>query len=80
MKSFYVDELYSIIAEVFDIKTASVRDDLGPNDVPGWDSLGQLKLVAELEARYRIIFETTEIFEIFTVGDIKRLLAKKGIK
>lgn len=75
-----MDDLYKIIGEVFEVKSEDVNDNLGPDDIERWDSLGQLKLVVALETRYRITFEIAEIFEMLTVGDIKKLLRKKGVK
>ncbi len=75
-----MDDLYKIIAEIFKIKPGNINDNLGPNDIEAWDSLGQLRLISALETHYRVTFDIAEIFEIFTIGDIKRLLAKKGIQ
>lgn len=73
-----IDELHKMIAEVFQIRPEEIKDTLGPDDIEVWDSLGQLRLIAALEAHYKIMLEISEIFEIFTIGDIKRLLVKKG--
>ena len=74
------DDIYGIIAEVFRVKREDVHDNLGPEDIESWDSLGQLALISALESHYRTTFEIEEIFEIVKVRDIKRLLAKRGIK
>ncbi len=74
-----MEELYNIIAELFEIEVKDIHDELTPNDVEKWDSLGQLALIAALEAHYRITFEIEEIFEIFNIGDIKKLLIKRGL-
>ena len=75
-----MEELNQIVAEVFDIDVQEVIDDLGPDGVEKWDSMGQLALIGAIEARFRITFEIEEIFEIFKIGDIKKILMKKGVK
>lgn len=72
-------ELYNIIADVFEINAGDVNDNSGPSNIEKWDSLGQLALIGALENHYKITLEIEEIFEIFEVGDIKRILAKKGV-
>ena len=75
-----MDDLYKIISEVFEINMDEINDDCGPDDFEKWDSLGQLSLISTLESNYRTTFEIEEIFQIFTIADIKKLLAKRGIK
>lgn len=74
MKNFY-----KIVSEVFKIEPEVIKDEWGPEDISEWDSLGQLKIITAIETHYKIRFETTEVFEIFSIGDIKKLLAKRGI-
>lgn len=74
-----MEDLYKIIADVFKMKTEDIHDNLGPRDIETWDSLGQLKLISALESRYRVTFEIAEMFEILTIGDIKRILMKSEV-
>lgn len=74
-----MNDLYKIISEVFEIDINGINDELGPNDIAGWDSLGQLRLISALESHYKITFEIAEIFEIFKIKDIARLLEKRGL-
>ena len=75
-----MEDLYKTIAEVFRMKVEDIRDDLGPGDIENWDSLGQMRLICALESRYRVTFEIAEMFEILTIGDIKKILTRKGIR
>ena len=70
-------DLYAIVAEVLDVPADQVTPSLGPEDVERWDSLGQLALIEALERHFNVRFEVEEVFEIFTVGDIERLLRAK---
>ena len=75
-----MNDLYKIVSEVFEININEIKDSCGPDDIEKWDSIGQLSLISSLESHYRTTFEIEEIFEIFTVADIKVLLGKRGIK
>ena len=75
-----VSDLESIAARVFGLELGTVHYELGPEDVLTWDSLGQLDLIVALEKHYGLRFEIEEIFEIFTLGDIARILAAKGFE
>lgn len=73
------DDLHRIVAEVFKIEMADVRDEMGSQDIEAWDSLGQLKLIAALEKHYGMRFEISEVFEIFCIADIRRIIQQKGL-
>lgn len=74
-----MDNLYRIISEVFNIDIDDIDDESGPNEIEGWDSLGQLRLISALEAHYKVTFEIAEIFKIFKIGDIAKLLKDRGV-
>ena len=74
-----MQDLHAIVAEVLEVPVDQVTPSLGPEDVERWDSLGQLALIEAVERHFGVRFEVEEVFEIFTVGDIERLLrAKQG--
>ncbi len=50
-----------------------------PADIPGWDSLGHVSLVAELEKVFGITFMVDEVMEMEDVATILRLLAARGL-
>jgi len=80
VKGIKMNDLYKVVSEVFEIDIKGIKDEYGPDDIEKWDSIGQLSLISSLESHYRTTFEIEEIFEIFTVADIKVLLANRGIK
>lgn len=63
----------------FDTDAALVTEGSVPNDIQGWDSLGHVKLVAELEKVFSTTFEVDEVMEMEDVAAILRLLATKGL-
>lgn len=53
--------------------------DSTPSDIPKWDSLGHVILVAELEKVFDTSFEVDEVMEMEDVAAIVRLLSAKGV-
>jgi acyl carrier protein len=57
-------------------------DSMGFQEVPGWDSLGHMNLINELETRLGIILEMDEIMAIDSVGAARSIVERKqsGVK
>lgn len=47
------------------------------DDVPEWDSMSFLDLVADLEAAFEVRFRPNETAQLFKVGLIAKILASK---
>jgi acyl carrier protein len=59
--------------------TVEIRDEQGPGELEGWDSLGHANLIVALESNYGITIDLNEMMMIETIGDIQSLLAEKGV-
>ena len=69
-----------LIIETFVLSSdISVKDEQGPGDLPGWDSLGHLTLMNAIERVYSVSVDMEEMIAIETVLDIRALLTEKGI-
>jgi acyl carrier protein len=66
------------IASVFEAPAGSLRADTPSSSIAGWDSLGILSLIAELDEKFDIQLEEAEIYAIKGVADILGLLARSG--
>ena len=73
-------KLFQAIADVFDVDAATVSDMSSPDTIPKWDSLGMVKLVAELEQVFGIEFDILEIADFRNAAIIMGILAGKGIR
>lgn len=60
------ESLIQLLAEVFQEPVEQVSPDLSFGDLPGWDSLGHMNLLASLEARYDLEVDTDMIAELVT--------------
>ena len=64
----------------FGIDPRTVSLETTASDIPGWDSVGHLSLVALLEEHLEIRFDVDDLSEMDTVGAIIRIIeAKKGL-
>lgn len=73
------ERVYRIVADVLEMPMAALRDELGPDDLPAWDSVRHLQLVTALEDELGIELEPEEQEGLRCVGDFVRVaLARVG--
>jgi acyl carrier protein len=73
-----------ILAELTDIARAVFEDPFleltlatTSDDVPLWDSMNHITLVVEIEGRFGIQFQTAEIEELKSVGELVQAIQAK---
>ena len=71
-------EIMSLIADVFKFEG---RIDLTTSrrEVPKWDSLQHVALVAAIEERFGIVLSMDEMIEIKSIKDICNVLERHGV-
>lgn len=69
--------LERIFAEVFAIGDERVNDALALRDIPAWDSMSHMMLIARLEETFQLEFTGDEIADFRTVKDIREALARR---
>jgi acyl carrier protein len=57
----------------------AVEDQMGFDDIPGWDSVGHMNLISELESKLGVSLEMEEIVALDTVGAVRQLVARKTV-
>jgi acyl carrier protein len=57
----------------------AIADPMSFEDVPGWDSVGHMNLVTELESRFKISLDMDEIVGLDSVGAVRTLVARKNV-
>lgn len=70
--------LEKVVRVVFSVGDRSIDESWTSDDVPEWDSVGHLNLIVEIEKEFAVKIEIEEMFEIVQLGDIARILQKKG--
>lgn len=72
------DALTAILREVFPQAGGEFREEWGPEDVEGWDSLAHLNLTMAVGMRFNIEMDFEVVMGIQTIGDVVRLVEQKG--
>ncbi|MBZ9687608.1 acyl carrier protein [Clostridium estertheticum] len=76
-----LEKLNKVLRDVFDFKKSEdISDNLGPDDIENWDSLGHVELITSLEEVFDISLEVIDISRMYTIGGIKKILGKYGIQ
>lgn len=75
-----MESLKKLIARVLEIEESSVTDDASPTTIASWDSYNGLLLVSAIEKKFNLKLTTEETVSVQSIGDIKKVLQKHGIK
>ena len=75
--SDFEDKLLDVLSKVLLLEKEKITDDLRRKDFEPWDSMAHLVLVSEIENEFDIFFEDEEVVDLWTVGDIKKVLGSK---
>ncbi|MFX1559013.1 MAG: hypothetical protein ACFFBL_00320 [Promethearchaeota archaeon] len=73
----FEDKLLEILSKVLLLDKDKITDDLRRKDFEPWDSMAHLVIVSEIENEFEMFFEDEEVVDLWTVGDIKKVLASK---
>lgn len=71
------DKLVEIVAELFDLEPALVREEATPDDVELWDSLNHLRLMTAVEEEFQIKLSMQEIESIRSLGALEALIGQR---
>ena len=68
-----------IFIKSLSIETSKFNENLKYNDIPEWDSIGHMSLVAALEEAYKISLETDDIVDFSSFKKGIEILKKYSI-
>jgi acyl carrier protein len=74
-----MSKLSSIFASVLGEPENRITEDASPKTLYRWDSLRHVSLVMALEDEFGIMFSTSEIMSLSSVGGIRQTLVNKGV-
>ena len=64
------EEALAWIAELFEEAVENISPETPRDEIPAWDSLGILTLIARLDEDFEILLEEEEVQELRSIGDI----------
>ena len=74
-----MDKYKKIFQESLNINDKDFSENLNYNDIPEWDSIGHMTLIAALEENYNISIETDDIVDFSSFNKGKEILKKYKI-
>ena len=72
-------KLLNIISKVFKIELQLVNLDSSSDNIKGWDSLGMVNLIMEIEIAFDVKFDVLEIADLNSIEKIIINLESKNI-
>ena len=70
-------KLTSVFRDVFDDDSLVIGPALAPNDIPGWDSLTNIRLILTIEKAFGVSFSASDVGNLHDVKDLAGLLQSK---
>ena len=70
-------KLVAIMRDVFDDDSLEPRPDMTADDVDGWDSLSQLRLIMSVQKAFGVKFSAAQTAGMKNVGDLVTLIRAK---
>lgn len=64
------NEVRKIIADILKVDEKTIQEDTAIGDIPSWDSLNQIRILAEVEAKFQIQFTPDDLIEMEDFLDI----------
>lgn len=64
------NKVYEIVANVCETEIANINGDSTIGDFAGWDSMGHLTILSNVEEAFGINFEPEEMMDLEDVNDI----------
>lgn len=64
------EKVASVFSEVLNVNESIITPDLSIGDIPEWDSMGNLAVIARLESEFGIDFPMEELMNLTSVQEI----------
>ncbi len=68
------EDALSMLAEIFEEPRENIAPDIKREDIEGWDSLGELSIMAEFDERFGITIDTEALDNFAIVDDLLQVL------
>ena len=72
------ERIRKIIAEILRVNEESIQEDTAIGDIPSWDSLNQLRILAAVESEFGIQFTPDVLMEMEDFSDIVRAVEERA--
>lgn len=73
-------QLEQLFSDALGIPVEQVSDVLSYQEIPQWDSVAHMGLIAQLEDHYSILLDTDDIIDMSSVAKVREILKKYGVE
>lgn len=74
------DRLAQVILTELKLEDFKLNDDMLANQVPGWDSLNHIRILAAIEKEFGIRLKSLEVIRLKKIGDLQELINRKLVQ
>ncbi|MSR08171.1 MAG: acyl carrier protein [Gammaproteobacteria bacterium] len=67
-------KLKALMADLFKCSPDELSDSTGPGDINGWDSLGHVSLMAEIQKQFGTHIPVEDAIEVESIADIVKII------
>ncbi|WP_146552417.1 MULTISPECIES: acyl carrier protein [Rummeliibacillus] len=74
------EKLRQVFAEALGIEVSKVTDNLTYNNIPEWDSIGHMALIAEIDDTFDTMLDTDDVLDMSSFEKAKEILTKYDVQ
>jgi len=71
------DRLKSVLQRELGLPAFDFQPGTLASDVPGWDSLRHVSVIAAVEREYKVRFKSLEVIKLKNIGELQALVDRK---
>ena len=72
------EKIKAILAEILEVEPGEIGDGFGPDSCPGWDSLGNLRIITALEREFALKLTWSDISSMTDFARIREVVGRRG--
>ena len=72
------EKIRKMIAEILRVNEDAIKEDTAIGDIPSWDSLNQLRILAAVESEFGIQFTPDVLMEMEDFSDIVQAVEERA--
>jgi acyl carrier protein len=73
------DELREICVRVFTLPSSEDAEDAAYRQIPGWDSVGHMRLVQEIEQQFGVLLDPEDVIDMESFVAVCEVLKKYDV-
>jgi acyl carrier protein len=75
-----LEKLRHLFADCLDLPVGQITQSLSQDQIPSWDSVATVTLIAEIEEVFGVSFEIDELLELTSLDQTIKILKEKGVQ